>query len=229
MLEIRGREIRTSQVAAPVRFSSGAMFHMTAQDNSTPTDDKVVRINNEAVLRYLKLNDVVYFDDGKVVGIVKNIQDKGVDLEVKMAGYLKGNASVRFINGKHAQLPVFKKSDLEDLTKISQANIIDFLAIPYVATATDISQVKRALGPHGGSIGILAKIDMDESLRNFEAIMKVADGAIVVRKSLQWEFPPEKLMLAEKWLIQTSNNLAKPIMISSQLLDSTLENPEASR
>ena len=74
----------------------------------------------QSFLRYLKLNDVVYFDDGKVIGIVKNIQDKGVDLEVKMAGFLKGNASVRFINGKHAQLPVVKKSDLEDLTKISQ-------------------------------------------------------------------------------------------------------------
>jgi pyruvate kinase len=57
------------------------------------------------------------------------------------------------------------------------------------------------LGPHGGSIGIIAKIDMDESLRNFEAIMKGADGAIINRKGLQWEFSPEKLMLAEKWLI----------------------------
>lgn len=172
---------------------------------------------------------MVYFDDGKVIGIVKNIQDKGVDLEVKMAGFMRGNSSVRFINGKHAQLPVVKKSDLEDLTKISQQNTIDFLAIPYVATATDIAQIKRALGPHGGSIGIIAKIDMDESLRNFEAIMKAADGAIINRKGLQWEFSPEKLMLAEKWLIQTSNNLAKPVMIQSQLLESTLENPDASR
>ena len=62
--------------------------------------------------------------------------------------------------------------------------------------------VRRALGPHGASIGLLANIDMDESLRNFEGIMKEADGAIIVRKGLQWEFSPEKLMLAEKWLIQ---------------------------
>ena len=114
---------------------------------------------------------------------------------------MRGNASVRFVNGKHAQLPVYKKSDLEDLAKISQTNIIDFLAIPYVASASDILSVKRALGPHGATIGLLANIDMDESLRNYEQIMKEADGAIIVRKSLQWEFIPEKLMLAEKWLI----------------------------
>ena len=102
MLELRGREIRTSKVVAPIAFKSGAMFSMTAQDFGTASDDKVVRINNEAVLRYVKLNDVVYFDDGKMVGIVKNISDGSVDLEVKIAGFLKGHAQVRFINGKHA-------------------------------------------------------------------------------------------------------------------------------
>ena len=59
--------------------------------------------------------------------------------------------------------------------------------------------------------------------------MKAADGAIINRKGLQWEFSPEKLMLAEKWLIQTSNNLAKPVMIQSQLLESMLESPEPAR
>jgi pyruvate kinase len=54
---------------------------------------------------------------------------------------------------------------------------------------------------------------MDESLRNYQAIIKEADGAIIVRKSLQWEFAPEKLMLAEKWLIQQANINAKPVMI----------------
>lgn len=106
---------------------------MTAKDPNEPSDSKTVHINNDAVLRYLKLNDVVYIDDGKVVGIVKSIGDNGVDLEVKIAGKMRGNSSVRFVNGKHANLPVFKKSDLEDLAKISQTNIIDFLAIPYVA------------------------------------------------------------------------------------------------
>jgi pyruvate kinase len=78
------------------------MFHMTSKEPNELSDEKVIHINNEAVLRYLKLNDVVYIDDGKVVGIVKNIGDNGVDMEVKIAGKLRSNSSVRFVNGKHA-------------------------------------------------------------------------------------------------------------------------------
>ena len=119
MLEIRGREIRTSNVNGEAVFKSGEMFLMTAKDPNELSDSKTIHINNDSVLRYLKLNDVVYIDDGKVVGIVKNIGDNGVEMEVKIAGKMKSNSSVRFVNGKHVNLPIYKKSDLEDLAKIS--------------------------------------------------------------------------------------------------------------
>ena len=92
MLEIRGREIRTSHVEGEAVFKSGAAFVMTSKDQNDPSDEKVIHINNDAVLRYLKLNDVVYIDDGKVVGIVKSIGDNGVEMEVKIAGKLKSNS-----------------------------------------------------------------------------------------------------------------------------------------
>ena len=65
---------------------------MTSKDQNDPSDEKTIHINNDAVLRYLKLNDVVYIDDGKVVGIVKSIGDNGVEMEVKIAGKLKSNS-----------------------------------------------------------------------------------------------------------------------------------------
>ena len=102
MLELRGREIRTSSFEGEAVFKSGNMFSMTAKDPEEVSSDKTIHINNEAILRHLKLNDVVYIDDGKVVGIVKAIGDNGVDMEVKIAGKLRSNSSVRFVNGKHS-------------------------------------------------------------------------------------------------------------------------------
>jgi len=61
------------------------------------------------------------------------------------------------------------------------------------------------LGPNGSHISILAKIDTVESLHNFEEIIRTADGVIINRVELSLELPPEKLMLAQKWMIDRAS------------------------
>lgn len=66
---------------------------------STP---KVFYCNSENILRYLKPNDVVYVDDGKVVCIVLEISAEGCTMEVKIGGPVRANSQLRFIGGKHS-------------------------------------------------------------------------------------------------------------------------------
>lgn len=40
--------------------------------------------------KVLKPNDVIYFDDGKVVGIVIDIQPSSARMEIKIGGTMKG-------------------------------------------------------------------------------------------------------------------------------------------
>jgi len=47
----------------------------------------------------------------------------------------------------------------------------------------------------------LGKIDTVESLHNFEELIQVVDGIIINRVELGLELQPEKLMLAQKWMI----------------------------
>lgn len=105
MVELRGREVRMSKADSPnnqLRVKSGSAVIMQGGDFERASDTETFRINNEAILRYLKLNDVAHFDDGKVVGIVKGINDLGVELEIKIGGTMNGNCGIRFVNGKHA-------------------------------------------------------------------------------------------------------------------------------
>ena len=84
-----------------------------------PSDATKLRINNDMIQRFLKPNDVVYIDDGKVIGIVSEIDEIGVKMEIKIGGYVKANATVRFTGGKHAQLPLLADEDFRDLAFIS--------------------------------------------------------------------------------------------------------------
>ncbi len=104
MVECRGREVRLSNFkeSNTCRLKSGSHVTMISGEYPMLSDSENLRISNEIVSRYLKTNDVVYFDDGKVVGIVRGITDTGVDLEIKQGGTLKGNASCRFVGGKHS-------------------------------------------------------------------------------------------------------------------------------
>ena len=44
-------------------------------------------------------------------------------------------------------------------------------------------------------------------------ILKYADGVIVERKALAFELAAEKLMIAQKWMVQQANHEAKPVFL----------------
>jgi len=69
------------------------------------------------------------------------------------------------------------------------------------------------LGPAGAHVQILAKIDTMEAIHNFEELVKVADGIIINRVEIGLELPPEKLMLAQKWMIDRCNTEGKPVLV----------------
>jgi pyruvate kinase len=76
MIEVRGREIRMSHVDEKVgtlKIRTGSVVTVTCGEFWKASEPNNIKINNETIQRYLKNNDVVYIDDGKVVGIVIDI------------------------------------------------------------------------------------------------------------------------------------------------------------
>ena len=107
MIETRGREVRMSHISAKtptIRIRSGSSVNMFGGEFHVASDAQNLRIDNDQIQRYFKPNDVVYFDDGKVVGIVTEINASGCKMEIKIGGQLKGNCAVRFTGGKHNNL-----------------------------------------------------------------------------------------------------------------------------
>lgn len=62
-----------------------------------------------------------------------------------------------------------------------------------------------------------------EGLNNFEEILQIADGAIISRNDIAAEISAEKVFLAQKWMIDRANALAKPIIIATQVLEGMAE------
>ena len=47
----------------------------------------------------------------------------------------------------------------------------------------------------------------------FEEILAESDGVMISRADLAMEIPPEKVFIAQKWMVEKANLAAKPVMI----------------
>lgn len=76
---------------------------------------------------------------------------------------------------------------------------------------------------------IFAKIDNKESLDNYESLLKAADGIIIARGDLAREISADKVFLAQKWMISEANAVGKPVIVSTEILDSMVKKPRPTR
>ena len=86
MVEIRGRKICMShnvEKGKLIKVRTGSTAKMIGGEYDKSSDAITFRVNSDNFQRYMRPNDIIYIDDGKVVAVVIEINMKGVTLEIK--------------------------------------------------------------------------------------------------------------------------------------------------
>lgn len=94
---------------------------------------------------------------------------------------------------------VITEQDIHDIVDFPKHYRVDCIAASFIRKASDIDNIRKVLGPELQHIQIIAKIENQEGLQNYEEILEKVDGIMVARGDLGMEMAPEKVFLAQKY------------------------------
>src|SRR6185436_10712629 len=106
---------------------------------------------------------------------------------------------------------------------------VDFLALSFVREAKDIQQLRKVIAPSSHKPLIIAKIEDQLAVKNFDEIVHEADGIMVARGDLGIECPYEELPIIQRRLVKSCLSLGRPVIVATHMLESMIENPMPTR
>jgi pyruvate kinase len=224
--DLQGPKIRTGLMA------NGSQILKPGQDVIITTDD-VIGADGIIPTIYPALpddvvpGDQILLDDGQLELEVSKSIDNNVHCKVKVGGVLKDRKGIN-LPGVKVSAPAMTPKDLADLDFAIEQKL-DWVALSFVRTADEVRDLKQILIERGSPISVIAKIEKPEAVDNFSAILDETDGVMVARGDLGVEVPSEQVPLIQKRIIRESNQLGKPVITATQMLESMIANPRPTR
>lgn len=228
MLDTKGPEIRTGKFKdGSVDLEEGQKFVLTTRD--LIGDNTVGSITYDNLSNDVKVGDTILIDDGLIeLEVIDIIEKTDIKCIVKNNGTVKDHKGIN-VPGVKTSLPAVTDKDIQDI-KFGIENGIDFIAASFIRKAEDILDIRKILEENGANgIQIIAKIENHEGVDNIDKIIQVADGIMVARGDLGVEIFTEDIPIIQKSIIKKCNEVGKPVITATQMLDSMIRNPRPTR
>ncbi len=227
LLDTKGPEIRTGKFKNnEVQLSQGDSFRLVNED--IEGDSSQCTISYKELYKDVVKGSRILINDGLVELEVTGIQGRDIICTVLNGGAIGNNKGINVPNAE-IHLPSLTTKDVEDII-FGVENEFDFIAASFVRKASDVIEIKKVLEKNAGNgIKVIAKIENREGIRNFDEIIKVADGIMVARGDLGVEIPVEEVPIMQKELIKKCYSNGKPVITATQMLDSMIRNPRPTR
>lgn len=216
LADLQGPKVRVGELPEKgVSLSGKATFRAGAEK----FQNNIIPIPYKGLAKDLKKGDSILLDDGTIEVKVVSIRGQLIQTKIIAGGVLTSHKGIN-VPTASLRIPAVTPKDKKDLAFALKEGV-DFVALSFVKTARDIKKIRKAK--------VLAKIEKHEAIKNFDAILRAADGIMVARGDLGVEVPAEDVPILQKQMIGKSLTAAKPVIVATQMLDSMIRNPRPTR
>jgi pyruvate kinase len=179
------------------------------------------------ILGDIKAGERVWFDDGKIGGVIGNVADSEATIEITHAG----DAGSKLRSNKGINLPDSDLSiasltpkDLEDLQVVAEQ--ADIVGMSFVRSASDVEALGTRLAQLGSpDIGIMLKIETRKAFDNLPflvlaAMRRPAAGVMIARGDLAVECGYERMAEIQEEILWVCEAAHMPVVWATQVLES---------
>ncbi len=226
LADLQGPKIRVGEMKGGSRQLEAGQYVTLTSDDIEGTSERIP-IDYENLARDAETGNKILMDDGllELKVVKKNTDD--IIAQVVVGGMLKSRKGVNLPDVK-ISMPSLTEKDIEDLDHALNEEV-DYVAMSFVRTAADVQEVISRVRAAGSQAGIIAKIEKPEAVSVIGDIIEESDGIMVARGDLGIEIDSERVPLVQKTIIQQCRKAGKPVITATQMLDSMIHNPRATR
>jgi pyruvate kinase len=226
LVDLQGPKIRLARFkAGPHDLARGDIFTITV-DDVEGTKERV-GTTYKGLPGDCKVGDRILIDDGKVTVEVVEVKGNDVVTKVIEPGAVSNNKGIN-LPGVAVSVPALSEKDIDDLRWGLRAGA-DFIALSFVRSAEDIKDVHKIMDEEGIRVPVIAKIEKPQAVENLVEIVDAFDGIMVARGDLGVELPIEDVPLVQKQCVELARDMAKPVIVATQMLDSMITNSRPTR
>lgn len=228
MGDLQGPKIRVSKFENnQVDLPNGATFVLDTAYTQLG-NNQIVGVDYKELAHDVKAGDILLLDDGKITFTVTKVEGTKIHCDVTQGGVLKSNKGINKLGGG-LTAPALTEKDLEDIKFIATQNL-DYVAVSFPKTAEDMIFARRKLVQAGSKAQIIAKMERTEAVfKHLIEIVEASDGVMVARGDLAVEVGESLVPGLQKKLVRACRKLHKISIVATQMLESMIENPVATR
>jgi pyruvate kinase len=225
--DLPGPKIRTGRLRGrrPVMLEAGGTVRLTPGDILGSAAR--LSINYPNLAREVRRGDRILLSDGLIELRVRGSSGGEVICGIENGGLLGEHKGVN-LPGVKLRIPALTPRD-EEYLKFGLEQDVDYVALSFVRRAGDVHAAKRIIAAARKQTPVIAKLEKPEALENIDRILTEADGVMIARGDLGVEMPPEKVPVAQKWLIERAGAAKVPVITATQMLESMTLNPRPTR